>query len=77
VSLDDVAAGVGIAGPSVYIHVPTKVDLLLTPFRRGSTYLNVQLAEVLAGSGDPVTAHHGLVHAYVHVAFSHHTWWTC
>jgi AcrR family transcriptional regulator len=72
VSLEDVAAAVGIAGPSIYNHVPSKIDLLLTPFQRGTTYLMVQLTEVLADSADPATALRGLVGAYVHFAFHHH-----
>jgi AcrR family transcriptional regulator len=72
VSLEDVAAAVGIAGPSIYNHVPSKIDLLLTPFQRGTTYLMVQLTEVLASSADPATALRGLIRAYVHFAFSHH-----
>ncbi|MGW1675372.1 TetR/AcrR family transcriptional regulator [Streptomyces sp. NPDC002324] len=34
VSLDDIGAAIGIAGPSIYHHFPTKADILVTAFAR-------------------------------------------
>jgi AcrR family transcriptional regulator len=72
VSLDDIAAALGIAGPSVYNHVPSKIDLLVTPLRRGTAYLHVQVADVLAASADQVSALRGLLRSYAEFAFGHH-----
>ncbi len=34
VGIEDIGNAVGIAGPSVYNHWPTKLDLLVTALRR-------------------------------------------
>ncbi len=39
VSLDDIGASVGIAGPSIYHHFPTKADLLAAAFSRATDRL--------------------------------------
>lgn len=40
VSLDDIGAAVGIAGPSILHHFPTKSDILVTAFDRASDSLS-------------------------------------
>ncbi|MDQ7907446.1 helix-turn-helix domain-containing protein [Phytohabitans sp. ZYX-F-186] len=39
VSLDDIGAAVGMAGPSIYYHFPTKGDLLVQAFTRATEQL--------------------------------------
>lgn len=39
VSLDDIGAAIGIAGPSIYHHFPTKTDILLAAFTRATDRL--------------------------------------
>jgi AcrR family transcriptional regulator len=72
VGIEDIAASLDIAGPSVYNHVPSKIALLITPLHRGTSYLQVQLSEVLATADDAGDALHGLIQAYTHFAFQHH-----
>ncbi|MEU7812239.1 TetR family transcriptional regulator [Pseudonocardia sp. NPDC049154] len=40
VSLDDIGAVVGIAGPSIYHHFPTKADILVAAFSRATESLS-------------------------------------
>ncbi|MET7395125.1 helix-turn-helix domain-containing protein [Dactylosporangium sp. NPDC005572] len=40
VSLDDIGASIGIAGPSIYHHFPTKADILVTAFTQATDRLS-------------------------------------
>lgn len=44
VSLDDIGAQVGMAGPSIYHHFATKADLLVAAFTRATEQLNAAYA---------------------------------
>jgi AcrR family transcriptional regulator len=50
VRVEDVAASLDIAGPSVYNHFASKSDILVTALERGAAYLAVQAADTLATS---------------------------
>lgn len=52
VSLDEIGAAVGIAGPSVYHHFSTKAELLTTAFERATERLT-RTSETVVRSGSP------------------------
>lgn len=72
VGIEDIAASLGIAGPSVYNHFPSKIDILVTALQRGTAYVHVQMSEVLAAADTSAGALRGLIAAYVHFAYHHH-----
>ncbi|WP_378738015.1 TetR/AcrR family transcriptional regulator [Nocardia brasiliensis] len=53
VSMDEIGAAVGIAGPSVYNHFPAKVDILLAAIVRGEERLRIDMQRALAQAADP------------------------
>lgn len=61
VSLDDIGASVGMAGPSILHHFPTKADLLVSAYRRASKALTTRPG----GAADSLT---DLVEHYVDFA---------
>jgi AcrR family transcriptional regulator len=71
VSIEDIAAALGIAGPSVYNHFPTKADILVTALNRGWSYLLVDLDDVFATSADETTAVRGVLRSYVSLSVRH------
>jgi AcrR family transcriptional regulator len=72
VGIEDIARNLGIAGPSVYNHFPSKADILLAALHRGSIYLQVQAVEALRAAGSEEEALRGLVRCYVQFAIRHH-----
>jgi len=52
VSMEDIGAGVGIAGPSVYNHFPTKSDILVAAVFRGDEWLQMEMNRVFAHATD-------------------------
>lgn len=64
VGLIDIGAATGIAGPSVYNHFPTKIDLLETALRRGEERLWLGLHHVLTRVDDEASALRLLVEDY-------------
>lgn len=71
VGIEDVAASLGMAGPSVYNHFANKVELLATALTRGAAYLHMQVSDVLAVSSSAAEALTGLVSHYVEFAVAH------
>lgn len=67
VSLADIGAAAGIAGPSIYNHFPSKVDLLTTILQRGSEVLWFTLHQALSGAGDPGRALRLMLDGYIGV----------
>ena len=67
VSMEDIGAAAGIAGPSVYRHFPSKASLVQAIARRAADRLALATEEVLRGSPDERTALRGLVDSYVRV----------
>ncbi|WP_432824719.1 TetR/AcrR family transcriptional regulator [Dactylosporangium sp. CA-092794] len=66
---DDIGAAVGIAGPSIYNHFASKIDLLNTAFDRGAAVLFTDLSAAYRTAGSPIEALHRLVRSYL--AFTH------
>ncbi|PJE17146.1 TetR/AcrR family transcriptional regulator [Mycobacterium sp.] len=71
VGIEDVAASLGMAGPSVYGHFASKADLLATALSRGAAYLYMQASDVLAASNTAAAALSSLVSSYVEFALAH------
>ncbi|MBV8347686.1 MAG: TetR/AcrR family transcriptional regulator [Mycolicibacterium sp.] len=71
VSIDDVAASVGMAASSVYNHFPSKLDMLVTALNNGNGYLQLTLDETLAQAHDPTEALRGFVASYSRFALAH------
>jgi len=65
VSLDDIGAAIGIAGPSVYNHFPSKADVLLSVLHRGNEALWFALHQALAAAEGPADALGRLLDSYV------------
>ncbi|GAA4546438.1 TetR/AcrR family transcriptional regulator [Pseudonocardia xishanensis] len=63
VSLDDIGAAIGIAGPSILHHFATKADILVTAFDRASTSLAEAQSRRRESGGAPDLQ--GLVAAYI------------
>ncbi|GAA1713323.1 TetR/AcrR family transcriptional regulator [Kribbella yunnanensis] len=72
VGIEDIGAAVGIAGPSIYNHFPTKRDLLVTALERAAAVLFMDLAAVYADAADPAEALSGLIRSYVEFTMQHH-----
>ncbi|NNH75220.1 TetR/AcrR family transcriptional regulator [Nocardia uniformis] len=52
VSMDDIGAEVGISGPSVYNHFPTKADILIAAVYRGDEWLRMDMTRAFAQATD-------------------------
>jgi AcrR family transcriptional regulator len=64
VSIDDVGAEAGIAGPSVYHHFPAKADLLAAPMADGARHLHETMTSTLAAAAGAPDALRGLLLTY-------------
>lgn len=64
VSLTDIGAASGMAGPSVYHWFPSKNDLLMSALGRGTEALWLGLHHALAGADDPLDALHRTLDSY-------------
>ncbi|WP_329565264.1 TetR/AcrR family transcriptional regulator [Kitasatospora sp. NBC_01266] len=71
VSTDRLGAAVGIAGPSLYKHFPTKTDLLAAALVRCRERLRHEVAPVLAAAGEPADLLDQGLRAYVAFACRH------
>jgi len=71
VRVEDVAASLDIAGPSVYNHFRSKSDILVTALERGAAYLAVQAADTLATATSPAAALRAFVSGYCGFAMAH------
>jgi AcrR family transcriptional regulator len=71
VGIEDVAASLGMAGPSVYNHFRSKAEILVTALERGSACLSVQVAGTLATAAGPAPALRVLVASYARFAVQH------
>jgi AcrR family transcriptional regulator len=69
--VDDVGAAVGIAGPSIYHHFATKLDLMVAVITRGAEQLLDGTTRALAGTHDDSQALDALLGAYVSFSFTH------
>jgi AcrR family transcriptional regulator len=71
VSIDDIGAAVGIAGPSVYNHFPSKHDILIAAMQRGHQRLHADLIAATNGAPDPTDALSRVTDSYVDLALEH------
>lgn len=68
VGVDDIAEAVGIAGPSVYAHFPSKVAILAAAIERASDLVRVDTERVLATDAAPEVKLARLVDSYTGIA---------
>jgi len=71
VGIEDIGKAVGISGPSVYNHWPTKLDLLTTALHRGAAALAMDVATTYRQATNPADALRRLLHSYVELSHSH------
>jgi AcrR family transcriptional regulator len=71
VSIEDVGNAVGMAGPSVYKHWSSKLELLTTILRRGADVLGMDTAAAYRVADSPADAVHRLLRSYVRVSSVH------
>ncbi|HEY0639522.1 MAG TPA: helix-turn-helix domain-containing protein [Pseudonocardiaceae bacterium] len=71
VTVDDIGAAVGIAGPSVYNHFPSKSAFLTALVNRGAEYLSLAMSQVLEEATDPATALADLLRCFAGFAWDH------
>lgn len=69
VSIDDIGATVGIAGPSVYNHFAAKADILSAVMFRGNEWLWMNFNRAVADAGEPAEALRAVVCSYRDFAF--------
>lgn len=72
VSTDQLGAAVGIAGPSLYKHFPTKAELLAAALVRCRDRLWHEVGTALADATDPAQALDRGLTAYIDFALRHH-----
>ncbi|MFE3189417.1 TetR/AcrR family transcriptional regulator [Nocardia sp. NPDC059240] len=64
VSMDDIGAAAGIAGPSVYNHFPAKSDILVAAMLRGDEWLRMGMNRAFTQASDPSDALRRLLNSY-------------
>ncbi|HSV41395.1 MAG TPA: TetR family transcriptional regulator [Nocardioidaceae bacterium] len=72
VAVEDVGSAAGIAGPSVYNHFPSKLDLLVIPMMRGTGALMMELAHAFDFGDGPRDVLRRLIRSYVAFAADQH-----
>ncbi len=71
VSIDDIGAAVGIAGPSVYNHFASKQDILIDGLARGNTQLRAGMDAARLEGRDPADVQRRVSDSYVDLALDH------
>lgn len=71
VGIEDIGNAVGIAGPSIYYHWPTKLDLLTTALQRGAAALAMDVATTYRQATSPADALRRLLRSYVELSHGH------
>jgi AcrR family transcriptional regulator len=71
VGIDDIGAAVGIAGPSLYHHFPSKQSILVEAMQRGLRQLLAALHNARAQGTDPADVLRRLTNAYVDLTLDH------
>lgn len=71
VGIEDIGAAVGIAGPSIYHHFDSKVDLLREAIRTGAAALTGAAEVAAANASGPGPALHALLRTYVDFSLAH------
>lgn len=72
VGIEDIGAAVGIAGPSIYNHVGSKLELLVTALGRGTAALYLDLANTYAIAPTPADALRWLIRSYIRFTSANH-----
>ncbi|RZS34404.1 TetR family transcriptional regulator [Herbihabitans rhizosphaerae] len=67
VSMEEIGAAAGIAGPSVYRYFPSKADIMLAAAYRMGDRLMVGARRAVATASDPTDALHRIVESYVDI----------
>jgi AcrR family transcriptional regulator len=65
VTMEDIGAGAGIAGPSIYRHFASKADILVAAGYRMADRLRIEAERAFAEASDPDDAVDRLVRSYV------------
>jgi AcrR family transcriptional regulator len=71
VGIDDIGAAVGIAGPSLYNHFPSKQAILVAAMQRGHAHLLSAMAAAREQGTDPLDVLRRLTDAYVDLTLDH------
>jgi AcrR family transcriptional regulator len=71
IGVDDVAAAVGMAGPSLYHHFATKLDVIVEVITQGATQLLEGTARALADTRSDTQRLEAQLAAYVTFSFTH------
>ncbi|MEU5952050.1 TetR family transcriptional regulator [Streptomyces sp. NPDC047525] len=71
VSLNDIGAAAGIAGPSVYKHFSSKGEILFEMLNRGAAVLQLEVTRAMSTARTPEEALDGLVRGYVEMCSEH------
>lgn len=72
VGMDDIAAAVGMTGPSIYNHFASKAEILATAIIRGAEWLRYDMHRALSSTSDPADGLYRLLSAYVSLVLAHH-----
>ncbi|MCK9931599.1 TetR/AcrR family transcriptional regulator [Frankia sp. Mgl5] len=72
VGIEDIGNAVGITGPSVYNHFPSKLDMLRTAFQRGTAALLMDVSTIYQTSSGAADALRRLVVSYIRFSQVHH-----
>lgn len=70
VSVDDIGAAAGIAGPSIYHHFESKTEILAAAMDRGEDWLRTGFATAVGSVDDPAAALRRVVDSYLAFAFA-------
>lgn len=70
-SLRKIGASVDIAGPSIYHHFDSKLELLVAVMNRGAEWLRMDLVNDLAAASSPADALSRLIRSYTGFALEH------
>ena len=68
VGVDDIGKAVGIAGPSIYSHFASKLEILLAALERGNVLLRSEADIALSSNDGPEKKLMRLVNSYAHLA---------
>jgi AcrR family transcriptional regulator len=71
VSTEEIGASVGMSGPSVYHHFPTKSDILLAAMLRGDEWLRIDMHRAFARASDSRDALTRLLESYCSFGLEH------
>ncbi|MGH3731057.1 MAG: TetR/AcrR family transcriptional regulator, partial [Micromonosporaceae bacterium] len=71
VSMEDIGAAAGIAGPSIYRHFASKADLMRAAANRMVDRLTVDAARATAGAPTPIDALDRLIDSYAETVLAH------